>query len=106
MSQRAVPMSQATARHGRNPTRRFDRAEKNETILAPALYQDVQQPIHAVVEVHIRRTGLISCDEFTRTRARPRVAGFIISRGVGFRFHNDTRASSPDEFTSDQFPRT
>ena len=53
----------AAPSHDRKTTPRLDRTNENEPITRTALYQNVQHPVDAVVEIDVGRARLVALDE-------------------------------------------
>src|SRR4051794_8652439 len=103
MSQWAAAMLEAALAHEGFAAGGLQRAEEDETIHAPSFDEDIEQPVHAVIEVNIGIAGAMLCDELPRAGAVPGVSRFIVDRGVGLGLHDDAGAFAPDQFAADQF---
>ena len=95
----------APPQHRLDAVERLERANQHRRRRALRFGDGVHQPVHAVVEIHVRRARRMLRDKGPRTRARPRVARLVVHRRVGFRLHHDARATAPHERAADEFPR-
>ena len=91
--------------HDTPPAPRLDRPQQHEAILL-ALHQYVQHPMHAVVQIHIRRPRRMTRHEIPGRRTRECMTRRIILRRVGFAFDDDSAAPAPHQLTPHQRPRT
>ena len=85
---------------------RLHRAEQHEARPSPPLHQNVEQPVDAIVHVHIGITGPPGLDKRPGAWAEPRVAGRVAHRIIRLRFHNPTHTAMPHEMAADQSART
>ena len=82
---------------------RLDRTNQNESIPRAALDQDIQHPVHAVVEIDVGRARFVALDEGARARALEGVRRFVAFDQIGFRLNDEAGAFSPNELGADQF---
>ena len=73
-----------------------------EPIPRAALDQNVQHPVHAVVEIDVGRARFIALDEGARARALEGVTRFVAFDQVGFRLNDKAGAFPPNELGADQ----
>jgi hypothetical protein len=88
--------------HERKTAPRLNRPNENEPIPWPAFDEDIQHPVHAVVEIDVGRSGLVPLHERTRARALEGVTGFVVFDQVRFGLHDKAGAFFPDELRADQ----
>jgi len=96
----------AAAGHFLDAPRRFQGSNQNKTILAPASHQKVQQPVHSVVQIHIRSPRRHSCHKLPRRRSGKSMASLIVQYGISLSLNNKAPATVPNELAADQLART
>ena len=84
---------------------RLERTNQNKAV-GVALHQNVQHPMNAVVEIHVRRACLVVLDKAARARARKSVRSFVVDCRIRFHFNDDARAFGPNQLSADKFART
>jgi hypothetical protein len=91
--------------HERDSAPWFKRTDQNETICFP-FDEHIQHPMHTIVEIDIRRAGLVTLDERSRARSRKSVRRFIVKRRVSFNLDDNSCAFSPDKLRAHQLAST
>jgi len=99
----AFIINAAPALHQRDPAKRLHRADQDKAV-GFAFHEHVQHPVRAVTEINISCARFVSFDERARARTRGRMAGFVVLRQIRLDFDNFSRAISPDQLSSHQFP--
>src|SRR5690606_19495384 len=75
--------------HEPNPAPRLERTHQDQSVAPATLHQQVEQPVHAVVEIDVGGSRLMPLHELARTWSRSRVTGRMALGGVGLGFDND-----------------
>lgn len=88
--------------HLRDAACGFECADEDEAVLGTAFDKEVEEPVHAVVEIDVGGAGKVLFDELAGAGAGGGVAGGISLHGVGFGFDDDAGAAVPDELHSDE----
>lgn len=88
--------------HDGKATPRLDRTNQNESIPWAALDQDIQHPVHAVVEIDVGRARFVALDEGARARALEGVRRLVAFDQVGFGLNDKAGAFPPNELGADQ----
>lgn len=88
--------------HQRDSTPRLDCADENEAVTRTAFDEDVEHPMHAVIEIDVGGAGFIALDKFARARAFEGVRGFVLLGEICFRLDDDSAAFFPDKFRADE----
>ncbi len=92
----------AALSHDRKTAPRLDRPNENQPITRAAFDQNVQHPVHAVVEIDVGRARFIALDEGARARALEGVTRFVAFDQIGFRLNDKAGAFPPNELGADQ----
>src|SRR6266481_7296192 len=95
----------AASLHQFDPPPWLERANQNKAVRL-SLHQHVQHPVHAVVEIDVRRARFVALDEAARARARKRVRGFVIDCRIRLYLDHDPGAFVPNQFSADKFAPT
>jgi hypothetical protein len=84
---------------------RLDRANENEAIARAAFDEDVEHPVHAVIEINVGRACFVAFDKGARARPRECMTGFVPFHQIGFHFDHNAPAFLPHQLSADQFAR-
>ena len=79
---------------------------KHKAVRTFAFHEKIQQPMNAIVQVNVQRSGRVSFNELSGAQSQKRVACLIPMFRIGLRLNNPPRSLSPDQFASDQQLRT
>jgi hypothetical protein len=77
-------------------------ADEDEAVLGAAFDEEVEEPVHAVVEIDVGGAGRVFFYELAGAGAGGGVGGEIAFHGVGFGFDDDAGAAFPDELDADE----
>jgi len=88
--------------HDGKATPRLDRTNQNESIPWATLDQDIQHPVHAVVQIDVGRARFVALDEGARARALEGVRRLVAFDQVGFGLNDKAGALPPNELGADQ----
>ena len=91
--------------HDAKTALRLNRPNENEPIPRPAFDEDIQHPVHAVVEIDVGRAWFVPLDEGARARTLESMTSFVALDQIRFRLNDKTRASFPNELGADQIFR-
>lgn len=78
-------------------------ADEDEAVFPAAFDEDVEEPIHPVIEIDVGGAGVVFGDEGAGGRSRESVRGFIAGSSIGLGFDDEARAGTPDELAADEF---
>ena len=88
--------------HQWNPACRFDGPNQDKAVRASAFDEDVQEPIHPVVQIYVGKPSRVIGDEFADDGPQKCVARLVIHHRIGLGLHDDPCALAPDQFAADQ----
>lgn len=88
--------------HLRNATGGLEGTDEDEAVPRAAFDVEIEEPVHAVVEIDVGGTGRVGFYELAGAGAGGGVTGGISLHGVGFGFDNDAGAAVPDELDADE----
>jgi len=103
-AERLAPRRAASRFHLSNASRRFERANQDDAVLRAAFHQHIEQPVHSVVEIDIRRSCRMPFDKRARAGSRKSMARFIVDHAIRFGLDDDAGTIVPDELASNQRP--
>ena len=83
----------------------LERAEQDESRALRSLHKDVEEPVHAVIEVDVGSACRVGFHELSGAGAEPGMAGRVVDRVVCLRFHDHAGAGVPLEVASDEGAR-
>ena len=98
-------MNSTPPSHYRNSASRFQGPNEYKTVL-PSFHQNIQHPVHTVVEIDVGRTGPIPLDKRARTGTNETVTRFVTDRVVSFGLNDNTSAAIPIQLAADKLART
>lgn len=88
--------------HLRDAAGGLEGADEDEAVLGAAFDEEIEEPVHAVVEIDVGSAGRVFFDELAGAGAGGGVGGEIALHGVGLGFDDDAGAAFPDEFHADE----
>ncbi len=88
--------------HLRDAAGGLEGADEDEAVLGAAFDEEVEEPVHAVVEIDVGGAGRVLFDELAGAGAGGGVGGEIAFHGVCFGFDDDAGAAFPDELHADE----
>jgi len=91
--------------HHRNSPSRLQRSNENKTVLL-SFHQNIQHPVHAIVEINVARAWPIPLDKRPRTGANETVTRFVTDRVVSFCLNDDASAAIPTQLAADKLACT
>jgi len=91
--------------HQRQTATRFESANQNQSAAFAAFHEKVKHPVDAVIHIDVNRARDIALDEGPRARPRKGVASLVVQTEIRLGLHDDAGAFSPDEMSTDEFPR-
>src|SRR5690349_10922396 len=91
--------------HHRNSPSRLQCSNENKPVLL-SFHQDIQHPVHAVVEINVARAWPIPFDKRARTGANETVTRFVTDRVVSFCLNDNTSAAIPIQLAANKLAGT
>ena len=104
IAEKLLPTSSATLPHQLHSLQRFQGSNENEPLLLFTLHQEVQEPMHPVIQIDIGRSRRISVHEVPGTLSLPSMAGRITHCGICLRLDNPPAAYSQGDRAADHLP--
>ena len=89
--------------HQSQASDRFQGPQEHETRALRSLRQDIEEPVHPIIEVDVTSPGGVIPDKVARAGPEGGVASRITVLGVGLRLDDDALAGAPAEMTADHF---
>ena len=94
-------MSTSPLLHQFTTARRFKSPNQNKTVRTFTLDEKIQQPVNAIIQVDVQRSGRINFDKLPSPAPQKSVARLVIMFRIGLRLDNPSRSLSSNEFASD-----
>ena len=93
----------ASGLHGVDASEGLEGPQEHESVAGGSLDEDIQHPVHPVVEVDVSHAGRMGLDKLPDRRAKGRMASRVAIRSIGFRFDHSPRTGTPDQRATHQF---
>ena len=88
--------------HDRKALERLEGADEDQTIARSAFHVQIEQPVHAVIQIDVSRARRVLPNKLARARPVRGVAGGIALDSISLSLHNDARAATPLEFHANE----
>src|SRR5205823_14001694 len=98
-------MDSAPPSHQGNSASRLQSTNENKTVLF-SFHQNIQHPVHAVVEINVGRAGPIPLDERARAGSNETVTRFVPDRVVSFCLNDNPGAAIPIQLAANKLACT
>ena len=92
-----------SAAHGWDAAGRLQGADKDKAVFPAAFDQDVEEPIHPVIEIDVSGAGVVFGNKCAGGWSRKGVRSFVTRGGIGLGFDDEAGAGTPDELAADEF---
>jgi len=96
----------AAAAHFLDSPRWFQSTNQNKAILASASHKKVQQPVHSIVQIHIRSPRRHLLHKLPRGRPGKSMTRLIVANGIRLCLDDHAPAAVPNQLATDQLART
>jgi hypothetical protein len=84
----------------------FKSPNQDKAVGTFTLYEKIQQPVNAIIQVNVQRSGRIDCDKLPSPAPKKSVTRLVIVFRVSLGLDYSSRSLSPNELASDQGLRT
>src|SRR6185436_15221686 len=84
---------------------RLQGAHQDKTLRAGTFDENIEKPVHPVIQVHVSGPRRILGHKFAGRRPEKRVASLVSNRLVSLHLHDPPRRAMPKKFRADQAHR-